>query len=463
MKDYYSILGIPPDSSEEDIKKKFRELVKKYHPDKGGDPKKFKEILEAYMILSDEGKRKEYDYEFFYNKEDFENINEDKTDVSLGKSDTVDLNLTPLFKGLFYIIFYVGIIILSIAIPLHYGEKYKEIFKQDRFFSYFLLFSAFAFFIFFIYLGRFIYELLEKKGVIIKPNKNNPLAFILNRGLQIFYANFSKLFLFGFLIFVIYLQINEYLSSYIDYDKAITEYWDEIYPYLDNSVLIEMCNDSYECSEVEAEIFYGNIKKIYLENGKHLNLDIPILNDLTAEYYDSKGNYWQFRIPRESQVIVEGVFCWAENRGYKIRNLPDIGIKPDQLKCREKEEIQSEARALFIYSQNTSIPREERIKKIEQRLKERPEIKEEFLNLLENERLRKILPPTIPPEVKRWSPEERAHFLDTWMKKQRQAGVSKQEILSVLEVLRDEGILTDRVVEILSEIKNRSSVNQEIK
>ncbi|MBI5138525.1 MAG: molecular chaperone DnaJ [Candidatus Vogelbacteria bacterium] len=61
-KNYYEILGIEKSASTDDIKKAFRKLAMKYHPDKsGGDEKKFKEINEAYQILSDSGKRKEYD------------------------------------------------------------------------------------------------------------------------------------------------------------------------------------------------------------------------------------------------------------------------------------------------------------------------------------------------------------------------------------------------------------------
>lgn len=61
-KDYYQILGIDKKSSKEEIKKAFRTLAHKYHPDKkGGDEAKFKEINEAYTILSDEKKRAEYD------------------------------------------------------------------------------------------------------------------------------------------------------------------------------------------------------------------------------------------------------------------------------------------------------------------------------------------------------------------------------------------------------------------
>jgi molecular chaperone DnaJ len=61
-KDYYSILGVDKKASKDDIKKAFRKLAHKYHPDKkGGDEAKFKEASEAYTVLSDEKKRAEYD------------------------------------------------------------------------------------------------------------------------------------------------------------------------------------------------------------------------------------------------------------------------------------------------------------------------------------------------------------------------------------------------------------------
>ncbi len=61
MKDYYKILGVSPDASPEEIKRAYRKLAHKYHPDKGGDEKKFKEINEAYQVLSDKEKRAQYD------------------------------------------------------------------------------------------------------------------------------------------------------------------------------------------------------------------------------------------------------------------------------------------------------------------------------------------------------------------------------------------------------------------
>ena len=72
-KDYYQILGVSRDASEEEIKRAYRKLAHKYHPDKGGDEKKFKEINEAYQVLSDKEKRAQYDRfgRVFEGKSDF--------------------------------------------------------------------------------------------------------------------------------------------------------------------------------------------------------------------------------------------------------------------------------------------------------------------------------------------------------------------------------------------------------
>ena len=61
VKNFYDVLGVKRDASDEDIKKAFRKLAVKYHPDRGGDEKKFKEVSEAYETLSNPDKRKEYD------------------------------------------------------------------------------------------------------------------------------------------------------------------------------------------------------------------------------------------------------------------------------------------------------------------------------------------------------------------------------------------------------------------
>jgi curved DNA-binding protein len=82
-KDYYKILGVSKDAGQEEIKKAYRRLAKKYHPDANpgdkGAEQKFKEINEAYQVLSDEEKRKKYDT--FGNYYDFQNgMNFDPSD-----------------------------------------------------------------------------------------------------------------------------------------------------------------------------------------------------------------------------------------------------------------------------------------------------------------------------------------------------------------------------------------------
>ncbi len=61
MSDYYDVLGVSKSSDKAEIKKAFRDKAKKYHPDKGGDEAKFKEINEAYETLGDDQKRAQYD------------------------------------------------------------------------------------------------------------------------------------------------------------------------------------------------------------------------------------------------------------------------------------------------------------------------------------------------------------------------------------------------------------------
>ena len=61
-KDYYQILGVDKNASKDEVKTAFRKLAHQYHPDKGGgNEAKFKEVSEAYSILGDDNKRKQYD------------------------------------------------------------------------------------------------------------------------------------------------------------------------------------------------------------------------------------------------------------------------------------------------------------------------------------------------------------------------------------------------------------------
>jgi len=63
-RDYYEILGVSRDSPKDELKATYRKLALKYHPDRNKSPdaeEKFKEISEAYAVLSDDNKRKQYD------------------------------------------------------------------------------------------------------------------------------------------------------------------------------------------------------------------------------------------------------------------------------------------------------------------------------------------------------------------------------------------------------------------
>src|SRR5919109_3243437 len=63
-RDYYEVLGIPRSANKEEIKNSYRKLALQYHPDRNKSPgaeEKFKEISEAYAVLSDDEKRKRYD------------------------------------------------------------------------------------------------------------------------------------------------------------------------------------------------------------------------------------------------------------------------------------------------------------------------------------------------------------------------------------------------------------------
>lgn len=118
MKDYYAVLGLAKGASEDEIKQAYRKLAMKYHPDReGGDEAKFKDIKEAYEVLSDSAKRKSYDSrssEKNYKWTDFNDLlrkyqfyedigkkkkYDDYDDHSNIRSVTIDIPLKDAFNG----------------------------------------------------------------------------------------------------------------------------------------------------------------------------------------------------------------------------------------------------------------------------------------------------------------------------------------------------------------------------
>ena len=77
MKDYYKILGININATTIDIKKSYRKLAIKYHPDKNNNSKEseeiFKKISEAYEVLSNKEKRRDYDSQYHYKDNSLQN------------------------------------------------------------------------------------------------------------------------------------------------------------------------------------------------------------------------------------------------------------------------------------------------------------------------------------------------------------------------------------------------------
>ncbi|MEK7079852.1 MAG: molecular chaperone DnaJ [Patescibacteria group bacterium] len=98
-KNYYEVLGVDKKATSDDIKKAFRKLAQKHHPDKGGDESKFKEITEAYSILSDDKRRREYDSYGQTFPGGNQNAGAGGFDFSGFQNGNIEFDLSDLFEG----------------------------------------------------------------------------------------------------------------------------------------------------------------------------------------------------------------------------------------------------------------------------------------------------------------------------------------------------------------------------
>ena len=118
-KSYYEILGIPKGSSKDVIKDAYRKLAMQYHPDRNKSPgaeEKFKEISEAYAVLSDDEKRKQFD--------------------NLGRLDLIkDIVERTFFEGLISIRYFViWVSALALGIFLVFSLMVKTLSKEEELF-----------------------------------------------------------------------------------------------------------------------------------------------------------------------------------------------------------------------------------------------------------------------------------------------------------------------------------------
>lgn len=101
-RDYYHVLGVPRDASDDDIKKAFRQKAKQYHPDANpedsGAEARFKEVNEAYEVLSDDDKRAAYN-QFGANWEQYQNFNGQHPFASRG--DVPFTDMSDIFETIF--------------------------------------------------------------------------------------------------------------------------------------------------------------------------------------------------------------------------------------------------------------------------------------------------------------------------------------------------------------------------
>ena len=100
QKDYYEVLGVPKTASQDEIKSAFRKLAKKYHPDVSKEEnaaEKFKEAQEAYAVLSDPEKRKQYDQ---FGSSAFDGTGNFQGNGGFG-FDAGDINLDDILRSVF--------------------------------------------------------------------------------------------------------------------------------------------------------------------------------------------------------------------------------------------------------------------------------------------------------------------------------------------------------------------------
>ncbi len=140
-KDYYKILGVSESASEEEIKKAFHKLAYQYHPDRpGGNEHKFKEINEAYQVLSDKKSKEQYDhyrqYGSNFNTSGFQGYPSGFQNVNFDFGSDFSFNINDIFTEFFNRQYRARNENIEIAIAITLEEAHKGLFKEISFKRY---------------------------------------------------------------------------------------------------------------------------------------------------------------------------------------------------------------------------------------------------------------------------------------------------------------------------------------
>jgi hypothetical protein len=112
---------------------------------------------------------------------------------------------------------------------------------------------------------------------------------------------------------------DEEHSIEISRDDAIDEHWDDIQDNVSGTETVNACSkESGNCYDLEADISDGHIETLHFNNGGYLGFYADIDSDGTASDSDRDGNWWDFELSMESNIIDDAIDEWANDNGYTV-------------------------------------------------------------------------------------------------------------------------------------------------
>jgi hypothetical protein len=233
FKNYYQILDLSPDATKEEVRKAYKLFASKFHPDKNGNDSffnaRFLEVQEAYEVLSDDDKRKEYDEQYFQERDNEENKNDFYNEPSVKL--VVNKNAVKFGETVEFAWETENISELIIVGHGAYPANGSAIFTPTESTNYVFLFSN--------------HKNTIKKEITINVIKSTTPIYLL-------------LFFIPLLIFILWIYNNNNNNSHQDFiDKYIADSIAEINQYRENAILDSIraaeCLDSIRAAEYYAD------------------------------------------------------------------------------------------------------------------------------------------------------------------------------------------------------------------